>query len=644
MQYTHLLQFTANAMNVKESGYAELINVSLGHKCYHNNNHILIRESMNDKLTLLRGYMKNQGIDFYVFPNTDPHISEYVGEYYRIVKYLSGFTGSNATILLTMTDANLWTDGRYFGQAQRELDGSGIELKRIGVEKEPTIEDYIRDYTEKNGLVSPVIGYDSSLITKNRNDEYKKLAKELGGYVKHTEDIVDEIWDERPAKSAGKIYALDEKYAGKSTFEKVKEIRDKIKQKSADALISNELCDIAWLFNLRGDDIEHVPVFYSYMYLDERYLCLFVDTESLPRTVVKYLKGIEGSEVKIYPIGEIDKRLSKVRRKSILADPAQVNMNLCNLISEKNELIYEESPIKLLKATKNKTEIDNTKKAHLSDSLAVTKMIYGLKNGEYQKDLTELKVSEIIRSLRKQTDDFIEDSFTTIAAYGANAAMMHYAPSEANPVEIEPKGFLLIDSGGHYLTGTTDVTRTIAMGRLTKREKSFYTRVLKAHLNLMDAKFKKGTSGLTLDMLSRQFFWREGLDYLSGTGHGVGHLLSVHEGPNNIGWRSVGKAAAIEEGMITTDEPGYYEDGSFGIRIENELLCVPYMESEYGKFLQFEPLTLVPYERDAILYEELTEVEKDIFNQYNERVYNSLSPYLDDKECKWLKKVTKAIE
>lgn len=598
---------------------------------------------MKSELKSLRALMKKEGVDFYVQFNTDPHQSEYIGEHHRGVKYLSGFTGSNATLVISDKEAGIWTDGRYFIQCENEIEGSGFILFKENTKGYPTIYEYI----EKKAKKGAVVGVNGMEVPKSSYDKFCNALKKSNGTVKDI-DLLSEIWTDRPDMKNSKAFVLGEEYSGRSVKSKISGILKEIAKKDCNAILLNNLCDIAWTLNLRADDIPYVPVFYSFLYIDKNKVILFTGKDTLDESCKAYLFEECGDKLQVKGLNEVVSTLKSIKKKKVLLDPDLISITFAETLEKNNELVFFEAPIELMRAKKNKTEIKNSLVSHVNDGVALTKMIYFLK--EYSKDfdhmpIKELDVAEDLSNLRAEISDYISDSFDTIAAYGPNAAMMHYAPAKGNNAEIKREGFLLIDSGGHYLTGTTDVTRTIAMGPLTDEEKYNYTRTLKGHLALMDAKFQKGATGVALDVLARGPFWETADDYLCGTGHGVGYLLSVHEGPNSIRWRSIKKEPApIVPGMITTDEPGFYVEGKYGIRIENELLCMPYHETEYGEFYCFKPLTFVPYEMDAVLISELTAKEKKILNNYHSLVYKKVSPGLNEDEKAWLKKVTKPVK
>lgn len=586
-------------------------------------------------LESLRALMRRDSCDFFLHFNTDPFNSEYIGENDKFIRYLTGFSGSNAQILVSETEAILWTDGRYFIQAENEISKSGFKLYKLGVESFLGLNDYLKKNLKKGDKIS----FDIDYISVKQYKDFDFIAKQKNARLDIACKYIDVLWDNRPDRVNTKAFILEKKYSGETPKSKIKRIRKLIKQNGEDGIILNDLCDIAWILNLRANDIVHVPVFYSYLYIDKNKVILFTGESTIDNGVRNYLRD-EIKDIEFFYLYEALNVLKNISNKRIIIDESSLNYSLYRAF--KNcKFTDKRYFITGLRAVKNSTEIKNSKYSHINESVVLTKVIYYLKH-----DFTmtgEWEIKNKITDLRKKVNDYIEDSFESIVAYKENAAMMHYAPTKNNQKTVNKEGFLLIDTGGHYYTGTTDTTRTIAMGNLSEEEKLNYTKVLKAHLALMDAKFKKGSSGEILDILSRRIFWENGEDYLSGTGHGVGYLLSVHEGPNGIRPRIIGKATPLEPGMITTDEPGFYKENEYGIRIENELLCVKYKTTDYGQFYCFDSLTYVPYEIDAIVKENLTEYEKKLINDYHSRCYKVLKNYLNENEKVWLKEVTKKI-
>ena len=591
------------------------------------------------RLEALRSEMKKRGITVYVVPTSDFHQSEYVGEYFKARKYMTGFTGSAGTAVITMKEAGLWTDGRYFIQAAAQLEGSGVTLFRMGEEGVPKVEEYVEEQLEKGGC----IGFDGRVMDAKAGKKYAEIAEKKEGSLYVTEDLVDIIWTERPSLPAHKVWILEQEYAGMSTEEKLSQVREQMKQEGADVHILASLYDIAWLLNLRGDDIDHVPVFLSFVAVEEKKTTLFINQEILEDKVKKYLKD---NQIQVEDYEKIYAYAENLKDHKVLMSLEEVNYRIAENVQKHSQIVDAPNPSLLLKSIKNEAELENTRIAHLKDAVAVTKFMYWLKTNIGKKEITEISASDYLEELRKEQEHFLDVSFDTICAYGANAAMMHYSASEESNAVLKPEGFLLVDSGGHYLEGTTDITRTFALGELSHEQKKHFTAVCRSNLNLANAKFLYGCSGINLDILARGPLWDMGIDYRCGTGHGVGHILNVHEGPNGFRWKVVQErndSGKLEAGMITTDEPGVYLEGAYGIRLENELICVKDEKNEYGQFMKFENITYVPMDLDAILPEEMTFREKQELNEYHQMVYEKISPYLNEEERDWLKEYTRAI-
>lgn len=588
---------------------------------------------VSQKLAKLRSLMHDRKIDVYVVPTDDYHGSEYVGDYFKERAFITGFTGSAGTAIVTGNEAYLFTDGRYFVQAEAQLKDTGFVLQKSGCEGVPTVTEMIETLLPDGG----VIGFYGCCMNLATAKKIKTIADKKAGSLYTKEDLIDLIWEDRPSFPVSNPYILDEKLTGESSVMKISRVREKMKEADVSSHLIASLYDIAYLTNLRADDIHCVPVFMSYMLITMEEVLLYANGEHFSEEVRVYLGG---ADITLLPYERIYKDLRGLPAgQRILIDPSSVNYNLVTSLKRGARIVEGANPSELMRAVKNQTEIDNTRIAHLKDAIVVTKFIYFVKKNAIKDSMTELSACRLIDSYRAKTEGFIENSFDTISAFGPNAAMMHYSVSEESDIPVTEGGFLLVDSGGHYLEGTTDVTRTIAIGEPTHKMKEWYTLVLKGHLRLMAAKFPKGTSGLALDVLARGPLWQYGLDYRCGTGHGVGHILNVHEGPNAFRHtlRDGEKLTDLEPGMITTDEPGIYIDGELGIRIENELLCKEWSKTQYGQYYSFEPLTLVPYEKDAILFEMLSDEEKEILDNYNKLVVERLSPYLTEEENIWLK-------
>lgn len=594
---------------------------------------------IKERLRQLREIMSEKKIDVYVVPTSDFHESEYVGGHFKARKFITGFTGSAGTAVITMDEAGLWTDGRYFIQAAAQLEGSTVTLYKMGEEDVPTIEEYVEDKLPSKG----VLGFDGRVINGTLGDKFEKILKEKQGSIYAKEDLIDLIWEERPLLPKEPAYVLDIKYTGASVQDKLERVRKEMKEKETEAHIITSLDDIAWLLNIRGNDIPHFPVVLSFAVVTLETCFWFVHSEVMNDSVSEYLKS---NNIEVRDYDSIYDFVSKLNVNKILLDKNCVNYRILNAISQGIEVINKENPTQFMKSIKNETEISNIRKAHIKDGVAFTKFMYWLKNTIGEQEITEISASDFLEEKRREQDGFIDLSFDTIAAYGANAAMMHYSANEESNAVLEKKGFLLVDSGGHYYEGSTDITRTIALGELTHEEKLHFTTVARSNLNLAAAKFLYGCRGINLDILSRGPLWELGIDYKCGTGHGIGYLLNVHEGPNGFRWKIVPErndSSVLEEGMVTTDEPGVYLEGKYGIRTENELICKKAEKNEYGQFMEFENVTYAPIDLDAIEPEEMTKKDKNLLNQYHKMVFEKISPYLDEEERVWLKEYTREI-
>lgn len=593
-----------------------------------------------EKIAALRKEMENAAVDVYIVPTSDFHDSEYVSPYFMARRFLSGFTGSAGTLVVSHESAALFTDGRYFIQAENQLKGSGIDLMRSGEQGVPTVSEYVKSLLPEGGSV----GFDGRVMTAESGKRYEKIAEEKGGKVICGIDLADRIWADRPALEHTPIYLLEEKYSGKSAAEKLSDVRKKLAEEKADVHIMTALDDISWLFNIRADDIECCPMVLSYAAITADSALLFIDESACPDDVRAYLES-SGAEICSYD--GIYGYAEKLCGKRVLLDEKRVNYRLVKLL-EGCEIISKPNPAAIMKAVKNPVEIENIRRAHLMDGIAVTRFMYWLKTNIGKKPITESEAAEHIDSLRREIggEHFIAPSFETISAYGANAAMMHYSAETGNNAELKAEGMLLVDSGGHYFEGTTDITRTFALGELTEEMRTHFTLTLRAMLNLAAAKFMHGCKGENLDILARGIMWEKGLDYRCGTGHGVGYLLSVHESPNSFRWRlspDRGQSAVLEEGMITTDEPGVYAEGSHGIRIENELLCKKADSGEYGQVMEFETITYAPIDLDCVDVSQLEQRDKDRLNAYHQMVFDKLSPHFEGDELEFLRKYTRAV-
>jgi len=582
---------------------------------------------INKRIEEARKVMKKYKVDAYIVTSSDYHQSEYIDDYFKGREYLSGFTGSAGVLVIFKDEACLWTDGRYHIQAEKQLKGSEVKLFKQGNLGVPTYKEYIISKLAENSK----IGIDAKILLSSDINEI--LSKKKYKIVDF--DLLEEVWDKRKKLPDGKIFILEDKYTGKTYKEKVKEIRVALKEKGADYNIISSLDDIAWIYNFRGDDVQHNPVALSFTVISEKKASLYIDKNKLNEEAKKYFKD---NKVEVKGYFEFFEDIKKLKG-NILVDFNKISYAIYEAIS-KNTLINSMNPSTYLKAHKNETEITNTKEIHIQDGVAIVKFMYWLKNNYKKENITEFSAEEKINSLREKIEGYIDLSFSTISAFGKNAAMMHYSAPEKNSTKIED-GVYLLDSGGTYLKGTTDITRTFFLGKVGKQEKIDNTLVLKGMLALSRAKFLFGATGTNLDVLARQFLWNVGIDYKCGTGHGVGHILNVHEGPHGIRFQY--NPQRLEIGMIVTNEPGAYIEGSHGIRIENELLVKEACETEHGKFLEFETITYAPIDLDGIVKTLLTKEEKQQLNEYHSEVYKKLSPYLNKKEKEFLKEYTKSI-
>jgi Xaa-Pro aminopeptidase len=593
-----------------------------------------------ERLAALREEMKRRNIDIYVVPTADFHESEYVGEHFKARKFITGFTGSAGTAVITMSEAGLWTDGRYFVQAEKQLEGSTVTLYRMGEEGVPTVEEFVKDKLPQGGC----IGFDGRTVNGSWGEKFATIAEEKGGSLFVGEDLIDLIWTDRPQLSKAPLFILEEKYSGRSTADKIADVRAKMAEEGANVHILTSLCDIAWLLNIRGGDIESVPVVLSYLVLTDKECIWFLQEEVVDDTIRAYL---DENHIESRPYDAIYEYVPTIpENAAVLMNKKAVNYRICNELNKNIQVINKPNPTELMKAIKNKTEVDNTRMAHVKDGVAVTKFMYWLKTNIGKIPMTEISASDYLEARRREQENFIELSFSTICAYGANAAMMHYSATPESNAELKPAGFLLVDSGGHYYEGTTDITRTFALGPITDEMKQHFTAVCRSNMKLANAKFLYGACGLNLDILSRGPLWDMGIDYKCGTGHGVGYILNVHEGPNGFRWKIVPErqdSGVLEEGMITTDEPGVYLEGKYGIRTENELVCRKAEKNEYGQFMEFENITYAPIDLDAIDPDQMSPREKQMLNNYHKKVYEVISPYMTKEENEWLKKYTRAI-
>ncbi len=595
-------------------------------------------QMIRGRLEALREAMRAEGVDYYMMPTADFHNSEYVNDYFKVREYFSGFSGSNGTLVVWQEGAGLWTDGRYFIQAERELEGTGIELFRMQEEGVPTI----REFLKKNMKEGQLLGFDGRVIPAASGKEYERELGGKGIRFAYEKDLAEGIWKDRPGFPAGTVTVLKEEIAGKSFEEKRREVMEKVEKEGASSLLLTKLDDLMWLFNIRGCDVECNPVAICYGYLTQKETVLFIQKKALNEEVQSYLSG-KGILVEEYD--DVIPYLRKLPEGGkVLADQRHCSYCLFKVLSESQTVVEKKNPTELLKAVKNPVELANMEKIFLKDSVAVTKFIYWLKKNIGKQEITEVSAADELERFRREIPEFLDLSFPTIAGYKANAAMMHYEATPENRAVLAPEGMLLVDSGGQYLGGTTDVTRTIVLGPVSDEIKLHYTAVAAGMLQLTNACWLYGCTGRNLDILARQPIWNMGLDYKCGTGHGVGYILNVHEGPQGLRWRyTEGGEALLEAGMNVTNEPGIYGEGSHGIRIENVMVAENYVKNEYGQFMRFRTLTWVPIDMEAVDEKYLTETQRMYLYSYQRQVYEKLSPYLDEEEREWLRRETKAV-
>ena len=599
--------------------------------------------NINQRLGALREVMKREHLAAFIFPSTDPHQSEYVAGHWKGREYISGFNGSAGTAVVTMTSAALWTDSRYFLAAEEQLKGTEYQLMKLKVEGTPTIAEWLGQELMGTGPVSPnEVGIDGSCCSANSvKDLIADLRKQGGMTLRTNLDPLKMIWTDRPLIPGNPVEIYPLEYAGERVCDKIARIRKALREKHADGMLMAALDDIAWTLNLRGSDVHCNPVFVSYLLISSKDVTLYINKAKLSPKVMAYLKS---ENLKVEDYEQVEDGLKRYFEYNILLDPDEINYRLYEVVRNKGrqnglpktEIVEDESPVKRMKSVKNEREIAGFRSAMLRDGIAMTKFLYWLHTKmAANSPLTELSVSEELERLRSEQPLYRGLSFDTIAGYQEHGAIVHYEATPETDASLKPEGFLLLDSGAQYLDGTTDITRTIPLGPLTDEQKRVYNLVLKGHIQIELCKFPSGASGTQLDILAREALWREGLNYLHGTGHGVGSFLNVHEGPHQI--RMEWKPAPLVAGMTVTDEPGIYLAGKFGVRIENTLLVTPYKETEFGQFLQFDSLTLCPIDTSPIIADMLLPEEISWLNTYHQRVFDTLSPHLTQEESAWLR-------
>lgn len=592
-----------------------------------------------EKLTALRSLMKERHMDAYIIPTSDFHETEYVGEHFKARKYMSGFSGSQGTLIVCQDKAALWTDGRYFIQAENQLQGTTIDLMKQGEEGVPTMEEYLYENVFEHGTV----GFDGRVMNTALVEKLADKLQAKKSTFACEEDLVGMIWKDRPVLPKKKGFFLEECYSGESTKEKLKRIRAVLKQEKATHHIVTSLDDIAWIMNMRGWDIAHFPVMLSYLIIDENSASLYINESKLDDQL---RENLQENAIVICPYDAIYEDVKKIAQDAVvLLDKTIVNYAITSGLHKEITVINRPNPSQLMKAMKNPIELANNRKAHIKDAIAMCKFMYWLKTKIGKETITEISASTYLETLRKEQGCF-DISFDTISAYKEHAAMMHYSANEETNAELKPEGMLLVDSGAQYLEGTTDITRTFVLGAISDEIKHHFTTALRSHIVLSKAHFLYGCRGLNLDILARGPLWDLALDYKCGTGHGVGHVLNVHEGPNGFRWRIVPErndSCVLEEGMTQSNEPGVYVEGSHGIRHENEMVVCKGEKNEYGQFMYFETITFVPFDLDGIDASLLTQYEKAWLNAYHQEVYEKVSPYLKEEEQSWLREATRAI-
>ena len=614
----------------------------------------------NERLLSLRNQMKEAGVQCMVIPTSDYHNSEYVSDFFMARKYFSGFTGSAGTLVVTPDEAALFTDGRYFIQAAKELKDSGITLMKMGEPEVPTMTEYVDQKLQQGRTLC----FDGRVLTSSKGSELEEIARKHGGQLRFDLDLCDAAWENRPALIHHPVFVLSEEYAGESVEEKLTRVREEMKKEEAGIHVLTSLDDIAWLYNIRSNDVECCPVVLAYTMVTKDRALLFAEEGFAAGEDTSARERMEKAGVEIYPYDRFYEMLSSVAAQAakeeqasgIWIDESRVNFRVLKELQKicvKAQsaqagpvLLNRENPTTLMKSIKNETELLHTRRAHIKDAVAVTRFMYWLKKNIGSIPMDEVSVAEQIDGLRAQQDGFIELSFPTISAYGTNGAIIHYGPQKETCAVLKPEGMLMIDSGGHYIDGTTDITRTFILGPVTPQMKKHYTLVLRAMLSLRATRFLHGCTGANLDIRAREVLWEHGLDYKHGTGHGVGNILNVHEGPQSFRWKllpDAGKPAVFEEGMITSDEPGIYLENQYGIRIENEILCRKGEENEYGQFMYFEDLTFVPIDLDGVELSQMSELDKERLNEYHAAVFEKLEPYFEGEELTWLRHVTRAV-
>ena len=591
-----------------------------------------------ERLSALRKCMQDKHIDIYIVPTADFHQSEYVGEHFKARAYITGFTGSAGTAVITLHDAKLWTDGRYFLQAAKQLEGTGVTLMKMFEPGVPTIEEYLEAELKSGQTLS----FDGRVVSVGEGDAYASIAKKNGAKIDYQEDLIDAIWTDRPPLSDKPVWFLEEKYSGESSKSKLSRIRKEMEDAGCDTHIVSTLDDICWTLNIRGNDIDFFPLVLSYAIIRNDSFELYIDERKLDDKLKSILEKVG---VTLHPYNAIYEDVKKLpENATVLIDKAKLNYAIFNNIPASVSIVNKRNPEILMKALKNPVEVENIKKAEIKDSIAHVRFMKWLKENLGKIRITEMSASEKLDEFRAEMGNFIRDSFEPISSYGPHSAIVHYSSSPETDVELKAGSLYLSDTGAGFYEGSTDITRTYALGEVPEKMKEDFTIVAISNLQLASAKFLQGSTGLTLDILARKPFWDRGLNYNHGTGHGVGYLLNIHEGPAGFRYKyRAGETEEIQEGMVITDEPGLYIEGSHGIRLENELLARKGVQNEYGQFLYFETITLIPFDLDAINPAILDEENKKLLNEYHKRVYEEIAPHLNEEEKAFLKKYTRAV-
>lgn len=593
---------------------------------------------VEERIAKLREQMKERGMDVYIVPTADFHQSEYVGEHFKARKFMTGFSGSAGTAVFTMTEARLWVDGRYFIQAAAQIEGTSIEMMKMGKPGVPTIDEYLKEAIPENGT----LGFDGRVVAMGNGRRYEEIVAEKNGKIVYAYDLVGEIWEDRPELSKEPVFTLEEKYTGESTASKLKRIREKMAENGATVHVLTTLDDICWTLNIRGNDIEFFPLVLSYAVITMDQMYLYIDESKLDEEI-KASFAKDG--IVLHPYNDIYEDIKAYgAEETFLIDPIRLNYALYSNICKDAKKVEVQNPEEVFKGIKNKVEIENIRKAQIKDSVAHVRFMKWLKEHVGKETITEMSASDKLDEFRAEMGNFIRPSFEPISSYGEHAALCHYTSSPETNVELKEGSVFLTDTGAGFWEGSTDITRTYALGEIPEIMKEHFTLIVMCNLGLASARFVKGCSGSNLDPFARKPLWDRGLDFNHGTGHGVGYLLNIHEGPLNIGWGSRGSnIVPLQEGMIFTDEPGIYIEGSHGVRLENELLVREGEKNEYGQFMYLEPLTFIPFDLDAVKVEMLSEEYKKLLNEYHAAVYENVAPYLNDEEKAWLKNYTRAI-